>query len=146
MITKENHLHNQGLVRNAALKIFEELKKKYDFVEYDELSKYNSYDCTYIGIEKNEIIIYCFISNREAYEFHILQKGQDKYNSTTVDSLFMNIFPQLSKESKIELEKKKPIKSLPYTFEYYYEIMSRDIAVLEKYFSDIFENGSTPTL
>ncbi|SNQ42045.1 hypothetical protein [Cellulophaga lytica] len=144
MITSENHLHNQYLIKRAALDVFEILKQKYGFEGFNEFSKYNSNDCAYIGLKKKGIIIYCFISKRETYEFHILEKGKEKYNSTTVDSLFMKKFPPLSKESKKEIEKKKLINITPYSFEYYYESMIWDIKFLEKHYPEILENGSTP--
>lgn len=146
MITKENYLHNLDLIKKSVLKIFENLKQNYGFVEYKGLSKYDMNDGVFLGIKKRNVILYCFISKREAYEFSVLEEGKEKYDSISIRSLFMKKFPPLSKESKIELEKKQLINLIPYSFEYYYENMIWDINFLEKYYPEIFKNCSIPPL
>jgi len=143
MITNENKLHNIQLIKKIVENVFIEIKDKYQFIDFLDISSNNLSDNIYLGITKNHLIIYAHISTREAVELLVLEEGKEKWDAISLQSLIYEIFPPLSEESKLYLrEKNKKLSSLAkYSIEYYESMIKLDILFLEKYFPQILREG-----
>ena len=142
MITEENKSHDIYLIKEVVTSVFNELKSKYGFEDYVSNFK-NLYGETHIGIKKNEIIIYSYISIREAYEINFLKAGEERWRRKTWNSLFLDKLPPFSKKNEEFLkEKNEKMKRIEkYSFEWYYLLISDEIQFAEKYYPQIFELG-----
>jgi hypothetical protein len=142
MITKENHLHDIYLIKKVVESIFNELKKKYDFRDYKN-DFIDSYDCLYIAIEKNELIIYVFISKREAYELCFLNKGKKKWESISFGKIFSKVYRPFSKEEKtfFSQQYENSLKFDKYSFYWYEYLIKEEIDFIEEHCIDVFKKG-----
>jgi len=146
MITQENHLHNIYLIKRVVNKLFEEIINKYEFKSSEYKYNIDQYDCLTVSIEKNNLIFYCWITKREAYEltFHIREWAKWKNKNF---SFLRNFYFKNMKEHEINYSKKVNDESLgyeKYTYEWYEYLIKTEIKFIEDHFPEVFEKGILP--